>query len=687
MVIGNLSFEYSPWFILLAILAGIIYAIIAYTISSPWSQRINIFLSSLRIVLVASIVVLLMGPSITALLNYNEKPIMGLAIDNSASLALVADSAELALYKKNIEDIHSSLINTGWAVEFTSLDRTSKLADLAFDVERTDITRMISEIRRNNEGLNLAGIILFSDGINNSGFSPDLVPSFLPIYTIGVGDTTQLKDLSISDVRFNKTVFEGNSFPLEVDIRNNGISSDRLNISVVHNDEVVDSFTRAISINDRIITHRFILDSEESGKQSYSIVIGQDPMEYTAINNRRNIYFDVIEGKQNILLVPGLLHPDLKAIKKAVEQNEHFAVTLAEGTEQLEDYDLVIFYQFPSFKNRRADFMKFFNDPDAAKFFIIGLNTDVRWLSRNNVLTMNLANRSGDFVTAYLADDFSAFSLSEDLSNWLPDNPPVSVPYGNVSLEVDMDVMLYQQVSEVRTKKPLLFYKNSEPRSGFLLAENFWRWRLDEFRLTNSQNKFDELITKTVQFLASKPDTRQFKMYPVKDEFEVGEAIVFETELYNELFETVYGAEIELKVNEMGQAGSQTFRFTPLPGSTQFTMPELEEGIFNYSAKVVLEGSSNQVSGQFVVEKVNLEAADLTADHKMLSDIATRTGGYFTRVEAQDSLINYLANLQVPAIIHTREKESSFLNFSGILIALIALASIEWFLRKFYGSY
>ena len=154
MVIGNLSFEYSPWFIMLAILAGVIYAIIAYTIGSPWSRRANIFLASLRIVLGASIAVLLIGPSITALLNYNEKPIMGLAVDNSASLSLMADSAELALYKRNLEEIQVGLVNSGWEVKLTSLNKTSNLKDIEFNVERTDITAMISEIRRDNEGLN-----------------------------------------------------------------------------------------------------------------------------------------------------------------------------------------------------------------------------------------------------------------------------------------------------------------------------------------------------------------------------------------------------------------------------------------------------------------------------------------------------------------------------------------------------
>jgi hypothetical protein len=50
-------------------------------------------------------------------------------------------------------------------------------------------------------------------------------------------------------------------------------------------------------------------------------LVGQ-PEEFTAQNNSRDAYIEVIDGKEKILLLAAAPHPDIKAIKSALEKNE-----------------------------------------------------------------------------------------------------------------------------------------------------------------------------------------------------------------------------------------------------------------------------------------------------------------------------------------------------------------------------
>ena len=688
MSLGILDFEFNSWWIVAALGLGIVYAIVMYSQQAPWGKSANIGRAILRFVLSSVVAFLLIGPTIHSSIFSTERPIMALAIDNSESMALVSDSVMLTDLKRNMSQVVEQLDNLGWETKLFTLNNQARSFDeLEFDAIRSDLTGLMRRVQQENEGLNLAGIFLLSDGIYNSGYSPELISGLIPAYTMGVGDTTELKDLSIIDVRHNKTVFQGNSFPVEVDVRNTGISANRITISVTKNGKVLDSYNTAIDPSTRIITHRFLLEVGEGGKQRFTIQVTRHEDEFTFSNNRSIFYIDVIEGKQKILIVPGTIHPDIKAIKLSIEQNEHFEVELAKGGEAAEDYDLLIFYQYPGWQGKRSDYNQLINSTKTAKLIVAGLSTDMNWLRANGLLDFQLINRRGDLVTAYLTEPFSSFNLSEEILDWLPQNPPVSVPYGNIVLGANEIVMLKQQIGAVSTNKPLLFFKNTEPKTGFLLAENFWRWRLDEFRLETTQKKFDELISKTVQFLAAKPDNRQFKMYPVKEVFEAGEPAMLNSEMYNELFEPVYGNEIKLNISKEGTSEVSEYHFTPLPGSTQFNASELTEGVYSFRAETTMEAKKHRVNGQFIIEKLDLEAIDLTADYKVLRNIAEKSNGQFYQANQMDQFILDVQNIDAPAIIHTREKEQSLLNFYWLMVSVILLASAEWFFRKFFGGY
>ena len=117
------------------------------------------------------------------------------------------------------------------------------------------------------------------------------------------------------------------------------------------------------------------------------------------------------------------------------------------------------------------------------------------------------------------------------------------------------------------------------------------------------------------------------------------------------------------------------------------SVDDLPTGLYDYMAYSTLNGKRHQVSGQFSVEKPNLEAADLTADHLVLRRLSQESGGKFYVSNELAKLKSDFAKLEAPAIIHTQERELLLLNLYWLLIALIILVSGEWLTRKMLGGY
>lgn len=87
----------------------------------------------------------------------------------------------------------------------------------------------------------------------------------------------------------------------------------------------------------------------------------------------------------------------------------------------------------------------------------------------------------------------------------------------------------------------LLTWPDGNRKIAVMVGEGLWCWRLNEFADTGNTIFFDELFSKLVQYLSTLEDKRKFRSFPVQNEFSDSEAVVIESQLYNDLFELVYG--------------------------------------------------------------------------------------------------------------------------------------------------
>ncbi len=193
-------------------------------------------------------------------------------------------------------------------------------------------------------------------------------------------------------------------------------------------------------------------------------------------------------------------------------------------------------------------------------------------------------------------------------------------------------------------------------------------------------------MQKIIQLISVKEDRRKLRVYPIRNEFVAGEKVIFETELYNDIYERQYDQPVRLQLTDERNR-TLSYAFTPTAANSRYEISQLPEGAYQFRATATLNGRAEQSSGQFIVRTQQLEALNTTADHAMLRQLASQTGGRFYKPAQVDALVNALANRPHPARLSSTESIDEIINWRWLFFAVLLLAAIEWGLRKFYGGY
>ncbi|MEQ9168461.1 MAG: VWA domain-containing protein [Fulvivirga sp.] len=693
----QLIFEYSPALLLICALAAVGYAFLLYQKKGPWSALVNKILFGVRAVAVFIIASLLVSPILKQLQNTTEKATYIIAVDNSTSLTEVRDSAQLESLKNNLSKLSDELTAKDYNVELWNLEGKTDAENVSFNSQSTNLTGLLNDIKSEYESRNLNGVLLVSDGIYNLGMSPAFANYNFDINTLGVGDTLPKTDISLTSVLYNRLSYQGNKFPVIAQIQQRGFDNEQVKVTVSKSGATMATEVVNLKPNNQIQEVRFLIEAKESGYQRYSVSVERKDGELTYQNNVSNAYVEVVEGKEAIAIVAAAPHPDIKALKSAIETNanyelDEFVLSNNKDAERLKNsvkkFDLVILHQLPNYNRVGADFLQKVETNSTATLTINGPQTDIRAFSRDNDI-LNIRTTPGEYdnVTAIFNPTFSSFKLSDDLQAAFDQFPPLYVPFGKYEIQPEAEVLLYQRVGNINSGYPLLIVKASaDTKKAVMMGPGIWKWKLTDYANFGNNNRFNELVVKLVQYLSTKDDKRKFRVYPTKNEYLDNESVVFETEIYNDLFERVYNNKIDLTlVNEEGEEFK--YDYITSESNSQYIINGLTEGVYKYNAATVINGKTEKATGELLIKNVQLESVNLTADFNLLRKISSQTGGNFYKETEFEQLTDKITSKTAQGIIHTNEEYLPFINLKLILILILVFISFEWFMRKYSGSY
>lgn len=701
---SGISFQYPVWFIILCFALGGLYAAVLYYRDRTFSEKadtaryIKAGMAALRFVAVTVLAVLLLSPFLRTRNTQTFKPIVAIVHDNSESmrLALGADTTE---YRKQAEALADKLRNKYEVVEYAAGDVLKTGMDYSFSNKSTNLSSAFEELNGIYYNRNLGSVVLLSDGIYNRGINPvySAQNAAYSIYTVALGDTSVQRDQKLANAFYNKIAYLNDRFGLRVDVEANNLSGKSVKLSVYElsaaaEPKLLQQKDIAYTANGFFQSFDFILDANRVGIAHYRISLSNTDGEATYKNNVRDIFVEVLDGRQKILLVANSPHPDVAAFKLAIESNRNYQldVEYAESySRKLNEYNLVILHQLPSASQRIQNILTEAKTLNKPILFILGSQTLVSDFAKvQDVLSVRTNAAQLNDVTATVNRDFSLFTLSDKTLQTLTKFPPFSNFFGDYVANPAARVLLYQKINSVATDFPLWLMSDAgESKTGVIAGEGLWRWRLHDYSLNKNHEATNELINKTIQFLSVKADKRPFRVNLPKNVFQDNEAITFDAQLYNASYELINSPEVEMKIQ--GEDGkSYGFKFNKTETAYELNAGFLPVGGYNYTATTQSGNTPLTVSGKFSVSPLQLEEMRTQADYKVLYQLATQHNGNMYGLKDAGKIAEDIEakNQLKPVLFDTFQTESA-INLKWIFFLLLALVSVEWAIRKYLGGY
>ena len=687
-----------PWLILFCLLAGIVYAGALYfrdrfnrTYGTPLATGLGV----LRFACVTLLCIFLLKPLLKTIERNVEKPIVVIAQDNSQSLVVGADSSYYNNdYKTQLAQLASSFGEDYDVRTFTFGDKVRDGIDsLQYDEQLTDYSSFLEEIYTRFSGRNLGAVIMASDGLYNKGSNP--VHSYkklnVPVYTIALGDTTIHKDALIANVAANRLAYLGNRFPMEITVEGRKATNETVVLTVTRKGTVL--FSQSISFNDERSIQKIplTLEAGEIGLQRYTVSITRLNDEITYANNSKEVFIDVLDSRQKVLILAYAPHPDLQAIRAAIADNESYNVDVQLAKEfngNLQDYSMVVWHQLPGMGGLGASLITTAIEKKIPGLFVWGTSTD---FNAFNALSLgvslgNYRNNTTD-ISGSMQESFNTFNWETGFPSLIRMLPPLQVPFGDLSFSPGIQTAIVQQVGTIKTSKPLIaFNEIRESKFGFVLGEGLWRWRSTSYQQSESHDSFNELITKSVQYLASKEDKSLFQVN-AKNDFAENEDVIFDAELYNASYESISGREISMKIkNDEGKEFNYLFSATG--DMYQLNAGKLPVGNYSYEAKASSEGNVMTERGEFSVSPLQLEIINTIADHRLLNQFARENNGIMVYPNAMQALVDEIRNKkEIVSVSYENKTLDELINFRWLCALILILLSTEWLLRKRAGTY
>jgi len=691
-----LTTPYSAWFIPLCLLVGAGYAALQYSAKMPWSKQLNHALAALRFAVVSFLCYLLLAPFIKATTTHTEQPIVVLAVDNSQSVELFTPKKVLSQATSGLAALSNALRNKGFTVETRTLTptpaRPARPDSIRFGATSTDLDQLLSGTREAYDGRNLAGVVLLSDGLVNQGRSPAYSEFNFPIYSLAVGDTVSKKDLRLTGLTYNRVAFSGNKFPVEAEIGFEGYAGGAATVELREGSRLLDSRRVGLPGGRRRARATFQITAPAPGKRRYEVRVVPQPGEFTALNNARTAFVEIVKGKLRVLLAGAAPHPDLKALRAAILANDNFDLTLAlPGVAPLRadtDFDVAILHQLPAQGGLGNELLAQVKAKRTPALYIIGAQSDLAAYNQLGTgLTIQPRGAQTDEVTPLPNPGFARFATDEESARRFAAYPPAPVPFGELRLGAGAEAALWQQVGRLPTQKPLLVFGGpAERRQATLLTDGGWQWRLSEaVEHDDRPEAYDRLIIRTLQFLTQNANKKRLDVYPSQESFGTQDDVTLGAETYNAVFERLYNQKIDLTLTDE-QKHTRRFSFANADDGSPLRLGPLPAGLYRYQARATLGGQAQQDAGELLVQSQPLEALESKADHNLLAQLSRRSGSRLYYPAQFEKLTQDILKAEYKPVISSEEDLKDLINLKWIFFVILAFLTVEWAVRKYSGS-
>ena len=681
-------------------------ALLRYAIGTdrPSQSWLRWGLGGLRFIVLGTLCFLLLEPLMKSLTQEVEPSKIILVHDGTSSQWLGKDSTakklELQTWIKELPKFFNDRgIDTQSFIFGTQLQSISSISSkedsLKFNFPRTDIAGAIEGVRDLFSHKNIAAVIITTDGLSNRGHNPEFSSQFMnaPHFFVGSGDTTNIKDLKIVDLICNNVAYLGNDFPVEVRLHARGFKGENINTTIsingIKKEEVV--WFSESEVDSK--SHKFTIRADKVGAQKIRVVSRADiSNEELMSNNSRTAIIDILESKRRVLIVANAPHPDVAALKNAIQSNKHQEVEVVWATElnqneEMPEYDIMILHNLPNPQVPLPVAVGEAIAQDVPMLFIGGANVNWKQLPTERTGIIYETSDLYESVGSSVNDEFSLFSFEKTLDTKLSYMPPLNSVLGKVEAKKSLDVLLYKKLGSLETVWPLWAFNKDAAgrRSGVILGDGIWRWRMENFMKDGDFEAFDNLINNSIKYLSSRDDVRRFRIES-PDKLYEDEKVKFIAQGYDASLNPTTDVDVELSISdEDGQEFD--FFFTTENNYYSLNCGRLTPGTYTWESHCILDSEVRELKGEFNVVDLKAEQTSLAADHGLLKRLSKKSGGLFLGTIAEAELIGVLDNIELRDIVHEYTERQELIRYDILVWLILGAITLEWVIRRRQGGY
>ena len=711
----SLSFSGNLFLLILVLLFALAAAFFFYRYTLPaLGARRRAILSVLRGLALALLLFVLFEPVARFTTTRSQEPVIAVLVDNTQSMTLRDAAGDRGAALRNL--LSSSGARPDAAVRYVPFAGRLQSAllpepdSVTLDGETTNLSAAFAELKERIARENIQAVVLVSDGNYTEGKNPlyDAVALHLPVFTVGVGDTSEQKDILVERVVTNDLAYAETRIPVDVTIKSSGFGGENVEVKLMEGTTVLDRMV--LTMNNGTVEYpvSLTLEAREEGVRKYAVTVTGLPRELTDRNNSKSFFVKVLRSKLRVLMLAGAPSPDVSAVRQVFAEDPQLNLTALVQKSASEFYggsfsravadsaDCIVLVGFPSSSTGNDVLESLRSAVEEMKkplLYIHGKSVDFTKLALLEPLlpfsaapaagevlaTLNVAERQKNHPLVRLEGAMSADTWQQ--------LPPVYKPLAVFRMKAEAELLASARVQNVDLNEPVAALRSVNRQKSFALAcYGIWRWRLLTQGTADAGRFLPALLTNVVRWLTTKEENKSVRVTPVKEAFTTAEAVEFTAQVYDDQLKPADDA--ELVVNLRSDARTTSLSMTAIGnGRYEGSVTGLGEGEYTYAAAAA--GAAKEYGtdkGKFSVGQMNVEFLETKMNKALLEQIAFRTGGAFAPLAAVEGSVGNVARGEAfTAREIATATEVELWNWQYLAGAIIALLALEWLLRKQSG--
>ncbi len=743
---GHLGFQsgQAALVVYLVVVAGLAAALwMLYKRSGLYgSERVRTTSLALRLGALALLAVPLFEPVLITPFVVADENFVAVVVDGSDSMSLPdgtlgetrSDDAQLLLNGGLLRDIreHFKVRTYSFAGDIV---RTDSFLSAPRKYE-TDLTAALDRVLADFAGLPLTGIVLLTDGGDESGLvarskAEELSDLGIGLHVVGLGQEDVEADREILDVAVSEGVGETAGVEIDVKTRSWADESGPVTFRILDGDRVAQREERMLKGDGRIDQFAFFFARESATAREYSIEIEQAENEFNPLNNRLDVLIDTHRDTLRVLWFEGHLRQEFKFVKRALEddidvdftsitrtgtgklyrQGIHSPNELSGGfpTEpsNLYGFRAVIFgdVEASAFTPEQLRLVERFVRERGGGFLMTGgrrafaegtfMGTPVEDLlpvdldaTRSQLVPRRFTNplRPSDEARGFTFEPTAA-GLESSILRFSPDPATNRWRWTDLPLLTSINYLgRVKPGAQVLAEKPDDMYGASEPlliaqrygkgRALALATSSTWRWQM---MLDAHDMRHERFWQQLVRWLAASAPSR-VNLDVGQARFAPGDEVPVMVSVYDAEYRPIRRAVLHgTLVDPSGNERELRFDEDLIEdGSYSAMLAPRQEGI--YELTVSVDGVGRDRIG-FLVRPSRREFQDAAQKRLFLEDLATSPGRYYTAAEAGSIPENLRGRRTSTSVFHLEYLWDMPLLFALVLTLLCA----EWIYRRRKG--